>query len=169
MLTFIRSLPTQWLILYSVLCVCRISIMIPLARLISEYPILQSLSPFVSTLDLFHIALACKANYTFILSFKRLFNYLRRQSLWDGRGLAERQAFTSLYSLEHRHYNFGYKPYIFLDKPIGVHLYNLEYDEAAALPCRTYSINIYEEYWYYLREPPYKGNRRRYPYLNASR
>jgi hypothetical protein len=142
--------------------------MIPLARLISEYPILQSLRSFVSSLDLFNIALTCKANYVFILSSKRLFNTLRQQSLCDGHGLAERQAFTGLYSLEHRQYNFGGKRHIFLDEPIEVYLYNLKCDEAEALPCRKCGINVCEECRYYSREPPPKGDPRRRPHLNAS-
>jgi hypothetical protein len=141
--------------------------MIPLAQLISEYPILLSLSPFVSALDLLNIALTCKANYLYIASSKRIFNVLRRQSLCDGHGLAERQAFAGLYSLEHRHYNWGGERHIWQDEAIEVYLYNLKCDEAAALPCCKCGINICEECRYYPREPPHKGYPTRRPHLNS--
>ncbi|KAF2426248.1 hypothetical protein EJ08DRAFT_593740, partial [Tothia fuscella] len=129
--------------------------------------ILCSLSSFVSALDLFNIALTCKANYMFILSSQRIFHVLRRQTLCDGDGLAERQAFTGPYSLGSKVSKWRGKPHIWSDEPIEVHLYNLECDEAGALPCRKCGINICEECRSYPREQPPRGESRRRPHLNA--
>jgi hypothetical protein len=78
----------------------------------SIYPILRTLASFVSTLDLFNLALTCKSNYQQIRASEKTFNALRRHCLCDGHGLAERQAFTGLYSLDNRSYVWGGDRYV---------------------------------------------------------
>lgn len=113
--------------------------------LISQYPILQVLSEYLSTLDLFHLALTDRSHYDYILSSKNIFNTLRRSCLCDGHGLADRQNFVGLYSLDRRSYNWGLaRRVIWQDDPIEVRLYGTKCDDSEALPCIKCGINICE-------------------------
>ena len=139
--------------------------MASLDLLISRYPILQSLTCFLSTRDLFHLSLICKSSYRAILASGTTFNILRRKCLCDGRGLSERQSFTGLYHLA-GWYTWGNKRHIWEDEPIEVRLFNTKCDEVGALPCRKCGINVCEECRYYPRERPRSPQRR--PHLNGS-
>ena len=118
--------------------------MASLTTLISQHPILCALSSFLSTLDLFNLALTDSTHYLHILSSQAIFNALCRHSLCDGRGLTKRQEFTGLYSLERRGYNWGGRRKIWQDEPIEVRLYGTKCDETGALPCRKCGIRICE-------------------------
>jgi len=139
-----------------------------LTTLVSRHPILHALASFLSTVDLFHLALANRTHYSHILASRATFDTLRCDCLCDGRGLAKRQQFLGKYSLERRSYVWGKERKIWQDEPIEVGLYNTKCDEVGALPCRKCGINICEECRYYQREPSrYRFNGRR-PHLNAS-
>jgi hypothetical protein len=125
--------------------------MATLTTLITRHPILRLLSSFLSTLDLFHLALASRTHHSHILASRRTFDALRRDCLCDGSGLAKRQNFAGLYSLQHRSYVWGHRRKIWQDEPIEVRLYATKCDEAGALPCRKCSINICEVG---LKDPP---------------
>lgn len=140
--------------------------MASLDRIISLFPTLQSLASFVSTQDLFNLALTCKSNYLYILSSQRTFNALRRHCLCDGHGLVERQTFTGLYSLDHLEHLSCTRYNSWTDEPIEVRLYNTKCDATEALPCRKCGINICEECRYYQREPPDLPEPR--PHVNAA-
>jgi hypothetical protein len=135
--------------------------------LISAHPVLSSLASFISTVDLFNLALTCKSSYLPILSSPRAFQTFRRNCLCDGRGLAERQAFAGLYSLHNVFYFWGHKRHIWKDEPIEARLYATKCDAAAALPCRKCNINVCEECRYYPREPPHSTYPERRPHLNS--
>lgn len=143
--------------------------MISITDLISNYPLLHSLASSLSTLDLYHLALTCKTAYSFILSSSLTFKVLRRNCLCDGHGLADRQAFKGLYSME---YNSGrlhlgvITRRVYQDVPIEVRLFGLKCDQNQALPCRKCGVNICEECRYYPREQPLFPNRR--PHLTDS-
>ncbi|KAI0898151.1 hypothetical protein F4806DRAFT_457350 [Annulohypoxylon nitens] len=126
-----------------------------LLNLISQYPILETLANYVSTLDLYHLGIACRDMHTHILTPPQLFANLRRHCLCDGRGFQRRL-------------NVSYYPSPWLnmiDREIEVRLFNLKCDEAGALPCRKCGINICEECREYPRIPPIWNFDRR-PHLN---
>jgi hypothetical protein len=112
--------------------------------IISQYPVLCELSPFLSTLDLFHLALTNKASYGYILSSEAVFNILKRDALCNGTGLVKRQDQVGLYDLGRRFYFWGSERRIWQDDPIEVRLYGTRCDEAGALPCIKCNINICE-------------------------
>ncbi|EXJ73393.1 uncharacterized protein A1O5_03153 [Cladophialophora psammophila CBS 110553] len=141
--------------------------MAPLTALIARYPVLQNLSSFLSTIDLFNLARTNRTHYSYILLSRTTFDALCRDCLCDGSGLAKRQDFFGLYSLEHRNYCWGNKRRIWQDEPIEIQLYGTKCDSARALPCRKCSINVCEECRYYPREPPLAGYPRRRPHLNS--
>ncbi|RSL63233.1 hypothetical protein CEP54_005328 [Fusarium duplospermum] len=138
-----------------------------LTNLISSYSILTTLSSWISALDLYHLALTNRRHHSFILSSPQIFKVLTRQSLCDGRGLADRQEFRGLYKI----YDFDKGSGIIRrDEPVEVRLYNLKCDEAGALPCVKCGVNVCEECRYYPRTAP-SGRKRdpqRRPHLNAS-
>ncbi len=135
-----------------------------LAQLLSNYPILQSFTSSLATLDLYHLGLTCKTIHSFILSSETKFNVLRRNCLCDGHGLAYRQAFTGLYSLKRRGYHWGRERHIWQDEPIEVRVYGTKCDECNSLPCCKCGVNVCEECRFYPREPQEYPERR--PHLN---
>ncbi|RSM07888.1 hypothetical protein CDV31_008380 [Fusarium ambrosium] len=138
-----------------------------LTNLISSYSILTTLSSWISTLDLYHLALTNRTHHSFILASPQIFQVLTRQSLCDGRGLADRQEFRGLYKI----YDFDKGSKIIQrDEPVEVRLYNLKCDETGALPCVKCGVNVCEECRYYPRTTR-SGRRRdseRRPHLNAT-
>jgi hypothetical protein len=137
-----------------------------LIHLLSQYPILESLASFVSTLDLLNLALTCRTNHQTILPSGKIIPALQRSCLCDGHGLAERQAFTGLYRLSNFYIWGPTERRVWADEPVEVQLWALDCDEAGALPCRKCGINVCEECRYYSRERPDRPNRR--PHLNAA-
>ena len=118
--------------------------MVTFTTIIVRHPILRELSSFLSTLDLFHLALTSRTHHSYILASLCTFDALRRNCLCDGSGLTQRQDFAGLYSLQRRGYVWGHQRKIWQDEPIEVRLYATKCDEAGALPCRKCSINICE-------------------------
>ena len=118
--------------------------MATLTTLIARHPILRTLSSFLSTLDLFYLALTNRTHHSYILASRATFDALRRDCLCDGGGLAQRQNFAGLYSLKYRSYVWGKGRKIWQDEPIEVRLYATKCDEAGALPCQKCGINICE-------------------------
>ncbi|KAI2618535.1 hypothetical protein GGS26DRAFT_380098 [Hypomontagnella submonticulosa] len=107
-----------------------------LLDLITQYPILTTLASYLSTLDLFHLALTSRTHHAPILSSPSVFAVLRRDSLCDGRGLRRRQ----------QTWNYRYPGRkIHHDEEIEVRLFATKCDEAGALPCQKCGINICEE------------------------
>ncbi|KAK3395069.1 hypothetical protein B0H63DRAFT_387828, partial [Podospora didyma] len=101
-----------------------------------------SVASYVSTLDLFNIALTNRANHTSILGSPDFFrDVLRRDCLCDGYGLRDRQNFSGQHALTEENGS----SFTRWDEPIEVRLYNLKCDEADALPCRVCSFNVCEE------------------------
>ncbi|KAF4811056.1 hypothetical protein CGCSCA5_v010168 [Colletotrichum siamense] len=124
-----------------------------LSNLISSYPVLSSLTEYVSTLDLFHLALTNRSNHASILGSPVIFNRLKRSCLCDGRGLARRQNFTGPHRIHYWKLKLKQEPRIDFDEPIEVRLFNLKCDETGALPCVRCGINICEECRDYPRWP----------------
>ncbi|KAI8285535.1 hypothetical protein K4K60_001143 [Colletotrichum sp. SAR11_57] len=124
-----------------------------LSNLISSYPILSSLTEYVSTLDLFHLVLTNRSNHASILGSSVIFDRLKRSCLCDGRGLARRQNFTGSHRIHYWKLKLRQEPRIDFDEPIEVRLFNLKCDETGALPCVRCGINICEECRDYPRWP----------------
>ncbi|KAI8170285.1 hypothetical protein K4K49_004969 [Colletotrichum sp. SAR 10_70] len=97
-----------------------------LANLISSYPILSSLTQYVSTLDLYHVALTSRSNHASILGSSVIFDRLKRLCLCDGRGLARRQNFTGPHRIHYWKLKLKQEPRIDFDEPIEVRLFNLK-------------------------------------------
>ncbi|GKU20799.1 unnamed protein product [Fusarium langsethiae] len=109
--------------------------------LISSYTILSSIAPWLSTLDLHNLSLTNRSAYTSIHSSDKIFNFLARQSLCDGRGLAVRQAFKGSYHPNPMPGRWDINPHLSGDEEIEVYLYNVKCIEAEALPCIKCGIN----------------------------
>ncbi|KAF9873035.1 hypothetical protein CkaCkLH20_09545 [Colletotrichum karsti] len=124
-----------------------------LSNLISSYPILSTLAEYVSTLDLFHLALTNHSNHASILGSNPIFDRLKLSCLCDSRGLSTRQTFTGPYRIRYRRQKLRQEPAITHDEPVEVRLYNLKCDEAGALPCVRCGINVCEECRDYPRWP----------------
>ncbi|KAH6883441.1 hypothetical protein B0T10DRAFT_410925 [Thelonectria olida] len=137
-----------------------------LTDLISSYAILPTLASWISTLDLYHLALVNRAHFSYILASQNVFKTLSRQCLCDGRGLADRQEFRRVFSLSPFSYVHGNSRKIHEDEEIEVRLYNVKCDEADALPCIKCGINLCEECRYYPRVQRRSPLRR--PHLNSS-
>lgn len=120
----------------------------------TQYPVLTTLSSWLSTLDLYHLSLASKHFNAHILASKSIFDHLKRTALCDGRGLQQRQNFQGPYRLDSAFaYTWGNSRKIWADEPVEVRLWNIECDAAGALPCRKCGINVCEECRRYRREP----------------
>ncbi|KAL6404700.1 hypothetical protein AUP68_11528 [Ilyonectria robusta] len=138
----------------------------PLTDILSSYAILPTLATWLSTLDLYHLALTNRSNFSSILESRKIFKSLSRHCLCDGRGLVRRQEFRKPYSIGPRDYAWGRRRKIYKDEPIEVRLYNVKCDEAGALPCIKCGINLCEECRSYPREPLERPKRR--PHLDAA-
>ncbi|VUC34802.1 unnamed protein product, partial [Clonostachys rosea] len=138
-----------------------------LTDLISSYAILPTLATWVSTVDLYHLALTNRAHYSHILGSPTLFKKLRRFCLCDGRGLIRRQNFQSPYYSNPKAGEWTRSPHLCSDEEIEVKLYNAKCDEAGALPCVKCGINVCEECRYYLRARPSYQTRR--PHVDRAR
>ena len=112
--------------------------------LTAQYPILSTLSSYLSTVDLFNLVLGNRTLHSYILASRTTFNALCRDSLCDGRGLTKRQDFAGLYRLGYLIHSLNFRKKIFQDEPIEARLYATKCDEAGALPCRKCDINICE-------------------------
>ncbi|CZT25107.1 uncharacterized protein RCC_10836 [Ramularia collo-cygni] len=136
-----------------------------LSDLLSQYPILTSLSSFISTLDLHHLATASQACR---LPIERNFDTLKRNCLCDGRGLALRHNFSGPYSIIPGAYTWGNTRKLWQDEPIEVRLWKTVCDSTNALPCQKCNVGICEECRYYPREEPRSHYPKRRPHLNSS-
>ena len=118
--------------------------MATLTTLIARYPVIQNLSSFLSTVDLFNLALTNRRHHSYIILSRSTFDTLRRDCLCDGSGLAKRQNFFGLYSLRRRSCTWGNRRKVWQDEPVEIQLYGTKCDDARALPCRKCSINVCE-------------------------
>lgn len=64
-----------------------------LTDVLSLYPILSTLSRYISALDLYHLALTSKDYRTYIQPGSTAFSVLCRESLCDGSGMTTRQEY----------------------------------------------------------------------------
>ncbi|CAH0046045.1 unnamed protein product [Clonostachys solani] len=138
-----------------------------LTDLISSYAILPTLATWVSTVDLYHLALTNRVHHSHILGSPTLFKKLRSFCLCDGRGLIKRQNFQSPYRSIPRAGEWTRNSHLTSDEEIEVKLYNAKCDEGGALPCVKCGINICEECRYYRRAKPSYQTRR--PHLDNAR
>ncbi|GKT61718.1 hypothetical protein ColTof4_02651 [Colletotrichum tofieldiae] len=134
---------------------------VSIANLTSSYEILKCLAAYVSSLDLYHLALTNRTQYHRILDSPTLFSILRRESLCDGRGLGKRQSFEPPYSSHPNRWDPGAA-----DEEIEVCLYNISCQEADALPCVKCGINVCEECRFYPRAEPSVFGPTRRPHLS---
>jgi hypothetical protein len=75
-----------------------------LIALLHQYETLTAVASFLSTIDLFHLALTKSELYTLILKSEHIFN---RLVLCDGRGLEARQEFKGLYKVDAKYCSSG--------------------------------------------------------------
>ncbi|TIC95055.1 hypothetical protein CH35J_008791 [Colletotrichum higginsianum] len=131
-----------------------------LGQLVSAYSILPTLATWLSTVDLFHLALANRAFHSHILGSPNVFAVLRRRCLCDGRGLALRQAYKPPYRKLKQTGGPSNNQSWYPDEEIEVRVFNAKCDEAGALPCLRCGINVCEECRYYPRASPVESDRR---------
>jgi hypothetical protein len=144
--------------------------MLPLAHLLTQYPILSTLSTHLSAIDLFNLALTSTTHYDQILSSPTVFRTLTRQALCPGTGLLARQNLAGPYTIHQRSYIWGPTGRrAHYDEEIEVRLYNTKCDAANALPCLKCNVNVCEECRYVPRvrdTATYASSRR--PHLDAA-
>lgn len=139
-----------------------------LAFLISNYPILGSLASQLSSIDLFHLSLTCKAFYEEIRASESVWHTLRRVCLCDGHGLSDRKNLRGFYRIYDSRYGHDCSPNsrsIKRDEEIEVQLWHRHCPADDNLPCQKCDINICEECRYYPRAQPLYSDRR--PYLST--
>jgi len=116
-----------------------------LLSLLSQYDILTDTAKYLSTLDLFHLALANSRFYAIILQSAPVFNRLKLTALCDGTGLTARQNFQGLYALRPEDFDWGGgSRKAHYDEELEVRVWNLKCDAANALPCLNCGINVCE-------------------------
>ena len=125
-----------------------ISRMSHLVSLFSQYEMLHITARYLSTIDLFHIALACSDLYTLIRKPDEKFRRLTQLTLCDGSGLQARQNFEGIYSGVPRYkvdplYDHG--PRRHGEEEIEVRVWTLRCDETGGLPCQKCGVNVCEE------------------------
>ncbi|KAF4452579.1 hypothetical protein F53441_4598 [Fusarium austroafricanum] len=136
--------------------------------LISSYSILESLVPWLSTLDLFNLSLTSRSAYAYIQPSPKIFKHLSRNCLCDGRGLVTRQEYAAPYHRNRMSGRWDLNPHLTGDEEIEVRLYNIKCEEAGALPCLKCGINICEECRCYPRAAPPNVYPNRRPHLRGS-
>ena len=124
---------------------------VPLANLTTQYPIIQNLAQWRSTVDLYHLVLTSRELHGHILASPSTFEVLKRNCLCDGRGLIARQEFNSVHGLQRYFYKWGEERHIWQDEPIEVRLYKLKCASNHTLPCRKCIVNVCEQCRYYPR------------------
>lgn len=112
--------------------------------LLSQYELLEQLAQYLSTLDLFHLALTCSEYYNLICQSEPIFDRLKRVALCDGHGLKLRQEFQGIYALSSRHFVWGKGRKAHYDEELEVRVWNLKCDATNALPCLQCKLNVCE-------------------------
>ncbi|PVH75927.1 hypothetical protein DL98DRAFT_518383 [Cadophora sp. DSE1049] len=114
--------------------------------LVSQYELLVHTAKYLSTLDLFRLALTKSEFYGLILQSSAIFNRLKLSAICDGTGLRARQHVERLYALRPEDSSWGKdgrkSRY---DGEIEVRVWILKCDAGNALPCRNCGINVCEE------------------------
>ncbi|KAM0206617.1 hypothetical protein ACHAPA_004343 [Fusarium lateritium] len=139
-----------------------------IADLVSSYSILTCLVPWLATRDLYNLGLTSRSAYAYIHSSSKIFKYLSRRCLCDGRGLATRQAYAGPYNLRRKPGRLDINPQLEADEEIEVRLFNVKCDEAGALPCIKCDVNICEECRCYPRAAPAAVYPNRRPHLRGN-
>ena len=107
--------------------------MIDLTYLCTQYGLLRGLAQYLTTIDLFNIALTCKHLNDLILGQQRTFEELKKLNLCDGSGLRARQEESKLE-------NFSCHP-----KENATTLLNVQCDETGGRPCLKCGVNVCSE------------------------
>jgi len=104
-----------------------------------HYGILELTAQHLSLLDLFRLATTCSKLYTIIRKPDTLFDYWKRITLCDGRGLQARQEFRGIYTSLRP--GCGWPEF---DEELEVRVWNLRCDTLNALPCLKCGLNVCE-------------------------
>lgn len=117
-----------------------------LTSILCLYPVLATLSRYLSALDLYHTAQANKTCLTYIQLGSDTFSLLCRENVCDGRGLLARQEYREpFYHSRNIRKETPRYPGVFDDDQIEVNVWAVKCDEVNALPCRRCGMNICEE------------------------
>lgn len=112
--------------------------------LLDQYELLELTAKYISTLDLFHLALSNSSLYNMILKSKPIFDRLKSFAVCDGHGLKSRQEFSGIYELHPQHFLWGNGRKAHFDEELEVRVWNLKCDEENGLPCIRCGVNICE-------------------------
>ncbi|KAI9172680.1 hypothetical protein HJFPF1_02190 [Paramyrothecium foliicola] len=107
--------------------------------LLQQYPLLTTLTEYLSTTDLINLGLTSRAHHALILKSAEVFNTLKRSCLCDGSGLRHR-----IERVERDHWKY-WGSRINGDEEIEVRLFSRKCDESGALPCTRCGVNVCEE------------------------
>ncbi|KAI0126744.1 hypothetical protein BJ170DRAFT_629803 [Xylariales sp. AK1849] len=118
-----------------------------LTALLSCYPILSTLSSYISSLDLLQLTLVNRSCFSCILDAPLTFDTLRRRCLCDGHGIIGRRRDhdKTYYPSARRFRQNRVQSNGCVDEQIEIRLYVLKCDTADTLPCRKCDINVCEE------------------------
>ncbi len=112
--------------------------------LLSQYELLERTANYISTLDLFHLALVNQELYTLIRNSEPIFDRLKSVALCDGHGLKMRQDFKGIYELGPEDFIWGKGRKAHYDEELKVRVWNLRCDSTNGLPCNRCAVNVCE-------------------------
>lgn len=126
----------------------------PLVLLFSQYELFEQTANHLSTIDLYHAALACSDLHVLIRKPENTFKRLKRVALCDGYGLQARQSFSGPFNgltglgvanwpSNPSRKEVGVYP-CYAKEEVEIRVWNLKCDETNALPCLKCSLNVCE-------------------------
>ena len=130
--------------------------MFDIYRIFSKYELLELTAQYLSTMDLYHVALTCSDTFELIMKLMSTFHRLRRVSSCDGSGLKARQDYAGVRYSNHPSFR---RP---REEEVELQVWNLRCDESSGLSCVKCGINVCEECRYVPRvgDPSYGPCRR---------
>jgi hypothetical protein len=125
-----------------------------IVALLSQYELLKRIANFLSTLDLFYLALTNSKLHTLIRKSEPIFDRLKSVALCDGHGLKMRQEFKGIYELRAEDYVWRTGRKAHYDGELEVRVWNLNCDSTNGLPCLRCGVNVCEVSYlnYYFKE-----------------
>jgi len=112
--------------------------------LLRQCELLKRMANFLSTIDLFSLALANSELYTLIRKLEPIFNRLKSVALCDGHALRMRQEYQGIYELRPEDFKWGNGRKARYDEELEVRVWNLKCDSINGLPCLKCEVNVCE-------------------------
>ena len=112
--------------------------------LLRQCELLKRMANFLSTIDLFSLALANSELYTLIRKLEPIFNRLKSVALCDGHALRMRQEYQGIYELRPEDFKWEKGSKARYVEELEVRVWNLKCDSINGLPCLKCEVNVCE-------------------------